>query len=96
MDALHRTRRMAKNMTVAIRPVETVWIPPRAAAALWVVVEDAAADELVALASVEVAIAMVVLDATAEEEVVSVELAFLVPQSDAAFLQASWPSESSG
>lgn len=33
-DALYRTRRMARNMTVAIRPVETASMPPRAAAAL--------------------------------------------------------------
>lgn len=80
-----------------MRPVEYWVISPSTAAAL-VEVPAAAADEVAeADESVEVDTARVVLALAEveEEEVVLVSLAFLVPQF-MAFLQARWPSASSG
>lgn len=94
---LYRTMRAATNMRPAMRPVEYWVISPSTAAAL-VEVPAAAADEVAeADESVEVDTARVVLALAEveEEEVVLVSLAFLVPQF-MAFLQARWPSASSG
>lgn len=83
----------ATNMRPAMTPVEYWVISPSVAAALVGVLaatEVAEADE-----STEVEVVKVAEALAEEEEVVVVSLAFLVPQF-MAFLQASWPSASSG